>query len=58
MPKKTVKLFLRFATTLMDLLRIELMLNLSHVKQMYSQAIHLTNELKLCLQITRGRVDF
>ena len=30
-----------FATTLVDLLFIELKLHLSHVKQMYSQTIHL-----------------
>ena len=30
---------------------IELMLHLSHVKQMYSQIIHLTDQLKLCIQI-------
>ena len=47
-----------FATTLVDLLFIELMLHLSHVKQMYSQTIHLTHELKSCIQIIRRRVDF
>ena len=25
---------------------------------MYSQSIHLTHELKLCIKIPRGRVDF
>ena len=34
------------------------MLHLSHVKQMYSQTMHLIHELKLCIQITRRRVDF
>ena len=28
------------------------------VKQMYSQSIHLTHELKLCIKIPRGRVYF
>ena len=41
---------------LVDLLFIELMSHLSHVKQMNSQSIHLKHELILCLQITRGRV--
>ena len=35
----------------MDLLFIELMSHLSHVKQMYSQPIHLTHELILHVQI-------
>ena len=38
------------------LLFVGLMSHLSHVKQMYSQ--HLTHELILCIQITRGREDF
>ena len=42
-------LFLKVATTLVDLLFIELMSHLTHVKQMYSQAIHLTHELILCI---------
>ena len=50
--------FLKVTTNLVDLLFIELMLNLSNVKQMYSQQIHLTHELILCLLITSGRVDF
>ena len=29
-----------------------------HVKQMYSQPMHLTHELILCIQTTGGRVDF
>ena len=50
--------FLKVTTNLVNLLFIELMLNLSNVKQMYSQPIHLTHELILCLLITSGRVDF
>ena len=42
----------------MDHLFTQLMLHLSHVKQMCSQSIHLTHELILRIQITRGRVDF
>ena len=42
----------------MDLLFIKLMLHLSLVKQMYSQTMHLTHELKLFIQITRRRVDY
>ena len=34
------------------------LLHLSLVKQMYSQPIHITHDLILCLQITRGMVDF
>ena len=33
------------------LLFIELMSHLSHVQQMYSEVIHLTDELILCIQI-------
>ena len=34
---------------------LNVMLHLSHVKQLYSQPLHLTHELiKLCIQITRG----
>ena len=51
-------IFLKVATTLVDLLFIELMSHLSHVKQMYSQLIHLTHELILCIQITSGRIYF
>ena len=36
---------------------IDLMLHLSHLKQLFSQPIHLTHELKLCMQITRRRVE-
>ena len=50
------RFFLKAATTLVDLLFIERMSHFSHVKQMYSQPIHLTHELILCIQITRGRV--
>ena len=50
--------FFKAATTLVDLLFIELMSHLSHVMQMYSQPIHLTHELTLCIQITRERVNF
>ena len=42
----------------MDLLFIELILHLSHVKQMYSQPLHLAHELILCIEITQGQVDF
>ena len=49
--------FKKVATTLVDILFIELMLHLSRVKQMYSQPILLTHELILCIQITRRRVD-
>ena len=45
------------ATSLLDLLLIELMLHLSHEKQMYSQTMHLTHELKLCIQMIRRRVS-
>ena len=50
--------FLKVPTTLVDLLIIERMLHLSHVKQMYSQPIHLSLELILCTQLTGGKVDF
>ena len=50
--------FLKVATTLVDLLCIELMLHLSHVKQMYSQPVQLSNELRLLKQLKKGRVDF
>ena len=51
-PLEGIKFFFKFATTLADLLFfIGLMLHLSHVKQMYSQTIHLTHELKSCMQI-------
>ena len=42
----------------MDRLYIELMLQFSRVKQLDIQPTDLTHELKLCVQITRGRVDF
>ena len=44
----------RSRSSLEELLFIELMANLSHV--MHTQPIHLTHELLLCIQITRGRV--
>ena len=37
--------FLKVATTLVDLLFIEPVSHLSHVKQMYSQPIHLTQAM-------------
>ena len=37
---------------------IELMPHLSHVKQIYSQPMHLTHELIQWIQITRGRAHF
>ena len=40
-------LFKKVATSLVGLLFIERMLNLSHVKQVYSQPIHLTYELSI-----------
>ena len=49
--------FFKFSTTLGYLLFIELMLHLSHVKQMNSQTIHLTHELKSSIQIIGRRVD-
>ena len=51
------RFFLSFATTLMDLLFIEHMLHLSHVKQMYSQTIHLTHEFVSFIAITKRMVD-
>ena len=55
-PKNTFAyIFLKVATTLVDLLFIELTSHFSLVKQMYSQPIHLTHELILWMQITRGR---
>ncbi len=42
----------------MDLLFIEHMLHLSHVRQMYSQTMHLTHELKSWIKIVRRRVGF
>ena len=41
----------KFATTQADLLFIEIMLRFSHVKQMYSQPINLTDRLILCTEI-------
>ena len=41
----------KFATTLADLLFIEIMLRFSHVKQMYSRPINLTRRLILCTEI-------
>ena len=49
--------FLKVATSMVGFLFIELMPQLSNVKQMYSQPMHLTHELILCIQITKGRVD-
>ena len=37
---------------------IDLMLHLSHLKQLFSQPIHLTHEFILGIQIIWGRVDF
>ena len=42
-----VGLFLKVATTLVDLLFIQLMSHPSHAKQMCSQPMHLTHELIL-----------
>ena len=52
------RFFLKVATTLADLLFIELKLHFSNVKEMYSQPKHLLHVLVLSIQITRGRVDF
>ena len=43
-------IFFKFATTLVDLLFIQLLSHLSHVKQVYSKTLHLRHELKLCIQ--------
>ena len=48
---------LKVASTLVDLLFVEIMSHLSHVKQIYNQPIHLTHEFILCIQIRRRRVD-
>ena len=54
----TIKILLnKVATTLVGVLFIELILNLSHVKQMIFQTIHVTHELILCILITRKRED-
>ena len=45
------------ATTLVDLLCIELMFRLSYVKQMYCQPMLLTHELILCIKISKSIVD-
>ena len=37
----------------LDLLFIEFMFHLLHVKQMYSHPIHLSHEFLLCIQLTR-----
>ena len=50
--------FFMVATTLVDLLLIELMSHLSHVQQMYSQPKHQTHELILCIQIVDTLVVF
>ena len=49
--------FFKFITTLVDLLHIELILHLSHLKQMCSQTIHLTHESEWCIQTIRERAD-
>ena len=46
--------FFKFTTILMGLKFIEHTLHLSHAKQMYSQTMLLTHELKLRIQIIRG----
>ena len=51
MSPRLVETFLK-VVTLFDLLLIELFLRLSHVKQMYTQPVHLTNQLVLNTQIT------
>ena len=47
--------FFKVAATQEDLLFLELQLHLSHVRQMYSQPIHLKHKLILCIQIKRGK---
>ena len=47
--------FVKFATNHIDLLFIQLMLHLSHVKQMFCQTINFTQDLK-SMQITRRTV--
>ena len=49
--------FLKVAATLVDLWFIELMLNRSQLKQVYSHQIYGTHELILCIEITRRWVD-
>ena len=49
---------LQVATTLVDILFIELMSHPSYVKQMYSPPMHLTHELIMCIQIPIGRGHF
>ena len=51
MSPRLVEAFLK-VVTLVDLLLIELFLRLSHVKQMYNQPVHLTNQLVFNTQIT------
>ena len=46
--------FLKVAVTQVDLFFIELSL----VKQMFSQPFHLAHELIFCAQITRGWIDY
>ena len=49
---------IKVATTLVDLLFIELVLHLSHAKKVYGQPMHLSHELIFWWQITRKRVNF
>ena len=49
--------FFKFATTVVVLWFTELMLHLSHANQKYSQTIHLSQELKSCIQIKRRWID-
>ena len=51
-------MLLYFLRTLLDHLLIELVLHLSHVKQIYSPSIHITHEWIVYIQITKGGVDF
>ena len=55
---KSIMLFFEFATTLADLLFIEPMLHLSHVKQMCCQTTSLLHEMIICIEIIRRRLDY
>ena len=47
-----------FATAQVDLFFIKLILHLSHIKHMYNQTAHLSEEQIICVQIVIRRVDF
>ena len=56
--EQCIKSFCKFATTLVDLLFIELIFHLSLIKQMYNQTAHLSQEQIIWVQIVIRRVDF